>query len=100
MTQRRTFIRIVPFLGLLALSARDALGAMVDDKGAQAVALGYVADSTRIDRATHPKFATGQACGNCQLFQGKEKDASGACPLFAGNSVSAKGWCNAYVKKA
>ena len=74
--------------------------AMVDEKDAQAVALGYVADAKRVDVKKYPKFAAGQHCGNCTLFQGKATDKAGACALFAGKQVASAGWCSAWSKKA
>lgn len=103
MTSRRTFIQILPLAGVLALGATAVLAAdapMVDPKDAQAAALGYVPDATKADKAKFPKYAAGQACGGCQLYQGKPTDAAGPCALFAGKRVSSKGWCSAYVKKA
>ena len=103
MTSRRQFIRIVPLAGAALLSGRAALAAdppMVDEKDAQAAALGYVADAARADKAKFKNFAAGQHCGNCQLFQGKPDAAAGPCPLFAGKQVSGKGWCSAWAKKA
>ena len=77
-----------------------AQGAMVDEKDAQAAALGYAADTTKVDAKKFPKHANEQKCSNCQLFAGKAADKAGPCPLFAGKQVSAGGWCSAYVKKA
>lgn len=74
--------------------------AMVDEKDAQAVALGYVADAKRVDVKKQPKFAAGQNCANCVLYQGKPTDKAGGCPLFAGKQVAGAGWCNAWAKKA
>ena len=73
---------------------------MADPKDAASVALGYVAEGSQTDVAKYPKYAAGQACGNCALFGGKSSDAAGPCPLFAGKQVNAKGWCSAYAKKA
>jgi len=90
-------------LGSSALIGASAIAAdlpMVAATDAQAKALGYVADATMADKAKFPKFAAGQQCGNCALYQGKAGAASGPCPLFAGKQVAAKGWCSAYVKKA
>jgi hypothetical protein len=53
-----------------------------------------------VDKAKFPKFAAGQNCGSCALYQGKAGDAAGGCPLFAGKQVSSKSWCSAYAKKA
>lgn len=99
MTSRRSFIQIVPVAGVALLSARLALAAELDPKEPQAAALGYVSDATKADKVKFPKYAAGQDCATCQLYQGKAGDAAGPCPLFAGKTVAAKGWCSAYVKK-
>jgi hypothetical protein len=65
-----------------------------------AQALGYKADAAQVDKAKFAKYQAGQACANCQLYQGKAGEPSGPCPIFSGKLVSAKGWCSAYVKKA
>jgi hypothetical protein len=87
-----------------ATCATVALGAraqsMVDEKDAQAAALGYVADATRADAGKFPKYAAGQNCGNCAVFQGKAGDKAGNCALFAGKQVAGAGWCSAWAKKA
>ena len=72
---------------------------MVDPADAQAKALGYVTDATRVESAKFKSYVAGQACANCALFGGKAGDANGPCPVFAGKQVSAKGWCSAYSKK-
>jgi hypothetical protein len=100
MTSRRTFIQIIPAAGGVLLSARLAVAADVDPKDPTAVTLGYVPDAANTDKVKFPKYAAGQTCANCQLYQGKAGDASGGCPLFPGKTVAAKGWCSAYVKKA
>ena len=101
MTSRRQFIQIVPVAGLALVAGRSAFaaGPMLEEKDAQAAALGYVADSAKADKAKYKTYAAGQACTSCQLFQGKAGDAAGGCPLFAGKQVSSKGWCSAYAKK-
>jgi hypothetical protein len=102
MTSRRQFIQIVPLAASLALFARAAHAdaPRVDEKDPQAAALGYVADATKANKAKYPKYAAGQACGGCALYQGKAGDAAGPCPLFAAKQVAAKGWCSAWAKKA
>jgi hypothetical protein len=72
---------------------------MVAEADAQAKALAYKADATKVDKAKQPKYAAGQVCTNCALFQGAASAAAGGCPLFAGKQVAGKGWCNAWVKK-
>jgi len=100
MTSRRRFISLVPLLGAATLARAQAPAPLVDPKDPQAVALGYVPDATKADKAKFPKYAPGQACANCALYQGKPGAASGPCPLYAGKAVEAKGWCSAWVKKA
>lgn len=73
--------------------------AMVVESDAQATALGYKADATKVDKTKQAKYAAGQACATCALFQGAASAAAGGCPLFAGKQVSGKGWCSAWAKK-
>lgn len=72
---------------------------LLDEKEPAAVALGYANDATKTDKAKHPKYADGQNCANCVLYQGAADSAQGGCPLFPGKNVSAKAWCSAYAKK-
>jgi hypothetical protein len=83
-----------------ALASRAHAQAMVAESDSQAAALGYKADATKVDKTKQAKYAAGQACANCALFQAAAGAAAGGCPLFAGKQVSAKGWCSAYAKKA
>jgi hypothetical protein len=100
MSTRRQFIRLIPLAAGSGLMAQSAWSqTLVDEKDAQASALGYVADATKADKVKFPKYAAGQGCLSCQLYQGKAADASGPCALFPGKLVSAKGWCSAYAKK-
>lgn len=103
-TSRRTFvIHSISGIGLVATAAFSTQAqaqAAVSDADPQAVALGYKADAGKVDKVKFPKYAAGQACGNCSLYAGKAGDAAGPCPLFPGKSVSAKGWCSAWSKKA
>jgi High potential iron-sulfur protein len=101
MSNRREFIVQCSFgAGALVAGHAMAQGAMVAETEPQATALGYKADATKVDKAKFPKYAAGQVCTNCALFQGKASDAAGGCPLFAGKKVAGKGWCSAYAKKA
>ena len=74
-------------------------GPMLDEADPTAVALGYVADASRADKAKYPSFVEGSNCANCALYQGASGSEAGPCPLFAGKQVAAKGWCASYVKK-
>lgn len=99
-TARRLFIiQLIPVAGAGLLAGRAWSQAMVDEKDPQAAALGYVADAAKVDKAKYPKFAAGQACASCALFQAKAGAAAGPCPLFPAKQVAAKGWCSAYAKK-
>ena len=97
---RRTFLMtVVAASGAAVLAPAAQAEPLVTEKDPQAVALGYVTDAKRADKKKYPKYAAGDHCGNCALYQGKAGDAAGACPLFAGKQVSAKGWCSAWAKK-
>lgn len=102
MTSRRAFIRSAALSGVVALAAGEALAdaPVLDEKDPQAVALGYVADASRANKAKYPNYAAGEMCSKCQLYQGKPGAAMGPCPIYGGKQVSAKGWCSAFVKKA
>lgn len=100
MNSRRQFIQLIPVAGAGLFAGTAWSQAMVDEKDATAVSLGYHADASKIDKAKQPKYVAGAACSNCSLYQGKAGAAAGGCPIFAGKQVAAKGWCTAYVKKA
>ena len=101
--QRRTFMTCAAGVAGAVVFARSGLaqsGVPLRESDPQAIALGYKTDASKVDKAKYPKYAAGQDCGNCQLFQGKPAEALGPCPLFQGKLVAAKGWCSAWVKKA
>ena len=95
---RRTFLMTLAASSAVLTSTAHAQAAL-DEKDPQALALGYVADATKTDTKKYPKYAAGQNCANCALYQGKAGDAAGLCPLFAGKQVASKGWCSAWAKK-
>jgi High potential iron-sulfur protein len=84
----------------LALNGKVQAQALVAETDPQAVALGYKANATNVDKAKYPKYSAGQVCSNCALYQGKADSAAAGCSLFAGKQVVGKGWCSAYNKKA
>ena len=96
---RRVFLMTLAASGT-ALATSAKAQTLVDEKDIQAVALGYVADAKRVDGKKYPKFAAGQACANCALYQGKSADKAAGCPLFSGKQVAGAGWCSAWSKKA
>ncbi len=102
MVSRREFI--VQFsLGSVALAANHAAlaqSAMLAEDSAQAIAVGYKADASKVSKEKYPKYSADQLCSNCSLFQGDSNDTNGPCPLFAGKQVAAKGWCSAWAQMA
>ena len=83
-----------------ALAQGKGAAPHLDEKDAQAAALGYKHDAKLVDKKKYTQYKTGEACANCQQFQGKAGAAWGPCTIFPGKEVSAKGWCSAYTKKA
>jgi hypothetical protein len=98
---RRTFMmQAVAAPSLLAAAAAQAQAVKLDEKDPQATALGYSADSTKVDAKKYPKHTKDQKCSNCALYQGKAADAWAGCPLFGTKQVAGAGWCSAWAKKA
>src|SRR3954462_4811938 len=96
---RRVFLLGAAAAGMAGMGVAANAQAALSETDPQAQALGYVSDGAKADAKKYPKYASGQMCSNCALYQGKAGDASGPCPLFAGKSVAAKGWCSAWAKK-
>lgn len=73
----------------------------LDEEDPQAVQLGYKHDAANVDKKKFTTYKPGEACGNCQLFQGKpDKDEWAPCPIFPGKQVNVKGWCSSWMKRA
>lgn len=100
-SHRRTFmIQVAAAVGAtLVATGRTMAQTKLEESDAQATALGYKHDTTKVDKAKYPKHDNSQKCNNCQLFQGKAADAWGPCALFGAKQVSGPGWCSAWVKK-
>ena len=81
------------------ISTAAGIQAKLDEKDPQAVALGYFADSTKTDTKKLPKYAAGQVCRNCAVYELKASDLWGACRLYAGKQVAGKGWRSARAKR-
>ena len=104
---RRTFfiqsLSCASALGALALAktaqAQTPAATAVLETSEQAQALGYKADSTKVDVKKHPNRAADQSCSGCILYQGKAGDNVGGCAVFGNNLVAGKGWCGAWTKK-
>ncbi len=100
-SNRRVFmLQVAAGSSALALANAHAQAApMLSEKDPQAMALGYAADTTKVDAKKFPKHAATQLCNNCALYTGKVSDASGPCGIFPGKHVAGKGWCSAWAKK-
>jgi anaerobic selenocysteine-containing dehydrogenase len=96
---RRVFLMTLAASGAALTTAAQAQ-TLLDEKDGQAVALGYVAEAKRVDAKKFPKYAAGQNCTGCALYQGKPADKAGGCALFGAKQVAGAGWCNAWAKKA
>ncbi|MEQ8262930.1 high-potential iron-sulfur protein [Pseudohaliea sp.] len=70
----------------------------VDEASAKAKQLAYVHDASTVSPGAQPRYAEGQQCANCALYQGGSAEW-GACPLFNGQQVKRTGWCNAYAPR-
>jgi len=102
-TNRRTFmITSATLVSGLAIGrlATAADAPKVAESDPQAQSLGYKDDAKTVDKKKFPKYAEGQACANCQFYQGKPADKMAPCTIFAGKQVAGPGWCSAWVKKA
>lgn len=63
----------------MALNGKVQAQAMVTESDPQAVALGYKTDASKVDNTKYPKYAAGQKCDNCALYQGKAGSACTVC---------------------
>ena len=64
-SNRRIFMLQVAAGGTALLAAQAHAQAMLEEKDAQAVALGYVHDTTKADKKKYPKHSNDQHCANC-----------------------------------
>ena len=97
---RRTFVTSVAAAGAAVLTNEALAQTKLEETNGQAVALGYMHDTTKVDGKKYPKHEKSQQCSGCVLWQSKPTDPWGNCPLFAGKQVNAKGWCMSWAKKA
>ena len=100
--RRRFFVSAAAFGAAAAapgFAQAQAAPVPVLETSEQAQALGYQADSTKIDAKKYPNRGADQSCSGCVLYQGKAGDAAGGCAVFNNNLVAGKGWCGAWTKK-
>ena len=73
---------------------------VLDEKNAQAQALGYAVDTNKVDAKKYPKHVKEQQCSNCNLYKAlADQKEHGACSIFPANKVGNKAWCSAWIKK-
>ena len=89
-TRRNFLVTSVAAGSLLATGQAMAQGAALSETDPAAAAQGYKADATKVDAKKYPKYAAGQTCATCALYQGKAGAASGPCALFPGKDVTAE----------
>jgi len=101
---RRTFIRnsgitIIASGGFASVAWSDSLP-ILSESDPLAMSLGYKANASAVDAKKFSRYAAGQMCSTCALYQGAPGSSSGPCQIYAGKVVSANGWCASYSKKA
>jgi High potential iron-sulfur protein len=77
---RRAFVMTVVAGGSALAASRvsaqaSAPAAALTEADPQAVALGYKADASKVDKAKYPQYAAGAQCSGCNFYQGKATDA-------------------------
>ena len=81
----------------LPASARAA-APILSENDPTALSLGYKTNAGQVDKVKFPRYQPGEACANCQFYQGKPGAEMGPCSIYGEKLVSEKGWCNAYAK--
>ncbi len=81
-------------------TAHAQASAAVAETDPQAIALGYVTDSAKVDAKKHANYLPAQNCAGCALYQVKEANKTGSCAVFGDKLVAGKGWCAAWTKRA
>ncbi len=102
---RRTLLKTA-IAGFIAAPAAGLIGKAhaadtphLDEKDPLAVAMGYVHDATKVDKAKNPQYKAGSACHNCVQLTGKEGDEWRPCNIFPGKLVHQNGWCKVWSLK-
>jgi High potential iron-sulfur protein len=99
---RRIFMMQVAVAGAAALVGASARAAEVhlSETDAEATAVAYALDATKVNKARFPKKGATDHCGNCKAFIAKPGDAWGNCALIDEKMVSTAGWCSSFVLKS
>lgn len=96
---RRQFVKaaVGTMAAIPVVSFAEAEMTKLAEDNPQAVALGYLEDSSQVDAEKYPNHTAEQLCSGCALYQGEED--WGGCSIFPGKLVAAAGWCAAYAPK-
>lgn len=105
MHTRRVFLsKLMTSIGAPVLLSRAALAqatppVKLEESDPVAIALGYQADSTKVDAKKYPLHTREQTCSACALYQEKPGEALSPCTVFGGKVAPPGGWCSAFAKK-
>jgi hypothetical protein len=86
---------VLPTLAVWSSKAHADGLTPLDGSDPAARALGYTADSAKVDAAANPTHNATQSCSTCAQFVG----ATSGCNVFPGKSVAKAGWCKVWAKK-
>jgi hypothetical protein len=101
---RRDFLKcaLVSAVVIPALGGEYATAAgltPLDPTDSTAQSLGFVPNASTVDPGANPTFKSGQHCGVCMQYQGKESDSTAGCSIYSGHSVPSGGWCRAFAQR-
>ena len=98
---RRTIMKCLGAAAGAAVLPAAAMDAQdppkLDPKESAAMALGYVDNVSKLDKAKYKNYVEGSTCENCLQLQGTSGLAYRPCTLFPGKLVSASGWCSGWT---
>lgn len=103
-SRRQALKRFAVLLGVAAAALPEARRAdaaalpHLTSSNPEAMALGYVDDAAKVDKAKYPTYMKGDRCDNCLHLMGKAGDTWRPCNLYPGYAVNAHGWCSGYAK--
>ena len=95
MATRRVFVQACSLIALYPAHGRCA-PQRLSETDPLAVAVGFVHDASKVDRAKYPGHAAGQRCSQCKSYRGKPAENSGGCVRFGGKLVAGAGWCSLF----
>ncbi len=88
-----------PAAGAAAPAAAAGALPVLSPTDPAAKALGYIEDTTKVDKKANPTHKVEQRCNNCLQWSDKNRKAPmSKCNLFPGKLVKSPGWCKVWVK--